>query len=287
MTKKRYVILGCSDAKFGDFVANHWIKSLKDCTNAKLVDIVLLDYGLTENQKNHIEKEGAIVVDCIKDGNIVNIRYRDMLNFLKKHRYEQVMTCDSGDIIFQKNIMSLFDISKDKFRAVCEDHPAPATDFTLLHKPFSEAVQKDMAKTLNGKRTVNGGLVIAPYRKFIKLCVSMEKLIINKEIYGPDQAVLNYILYKDKFKELPRTFNYIPSTSAEGFKVVKGVFIGRDGKIITIVHNAGYKSVFRSINNFGYGEEYNQIKWVSYLGTWAFYRVSNLARPILKLINKF
>src|SRR3989338_6029941 len=103
--KKKFVIIGSSDSKYGDFLINHWLKSLKDNLNTKIIEIVILDYGLTEKQKKELILQNVKVIACKRDGHILNIRYSDMLSFLNKNKYEQVMACDSGDIIFNKEII--------------------------------------------------------------------------------------------------------------------------------------------------------------------------------------
>ena len=46
--------------------------------------------------------------------------------------------------------------------------------------------------------------------------------------------------------------------------IKKGIFYKHNREKITIVHNAGQMDFFRPINNFGYGKEFNQIKYVIY-----------------------
>ena len=100
MNKKRFLIITSSDAKYGNFLINHWLNSLKKCINKKEVQIVVLDYGLTKQQIKSLTNQQVKVITCKRDGHVVNIRFRDMLNFLMKNKFQQILSCDSGDIIF-------------------------------------------------------------------------------------------------------------------------------------------------------------------------------------------
>lgn len=92
----------------------------------------------------------------------------------------------------------------------------------------------------------------------------MEKLIKNKESFGPDQIILNYFLYQNGFKFIDNKYNFMMSTEEKGFIVEEGIFYKPTGEKIVIVHNAGQMDFFRPIKNFGFGKEFNQIKHVIY-----------------------
>jgi len=283
--KKKFVVIGMSDAKYGDFLINHWLRSLKENIDENLVDIAVLDYGMTEKQVKKLLEKSVKLEKSNKDGHVVNIRYRDMLKFLEKNPYEQIMTCDSGDLIFQDDITHLFHKHKDKYRGVCEGLAPPAIEYTLVQKPFPKEIEEEIEKTLINKKMVNGGLVIAPYEKFIELCKTMNKLIKNKHIFGPDQVVLNYTLYKEGFKNLDKKYNYTITTHGK-FKIKKGIFYDHKKNIIPIVHNSGNFSFFRPIKNFGYGENYNKLKLFPYLSLRAAYSLNFIVNPVLRFFRK-
>jgi hypothetical protein len=261
---KKFAIISTSDSKYGDFLINHWLKSLINNIDLKLVDIIILDYGLKDKQKKELLSKKIKLIKCNKDGHIVNIRYRDMLKFLKKNHYSKILSCDGGDIIFQKNIVNLFYDTQDKFLVTFENLESNFIDYLIEHKPFSKKMEEEIIFTIKDKKTINGGFIIAPYDQFIELCVFMNKLIKNKKIYGPDQIVLNYFLYKRGFLPLNQSFNYVINNN-KGFKIKKGVFFDENDKIIPVVHNAGGYGLFRSIKNFGYGPDYNQFSKITYV----------------------
>lgn len=261
--RKKYLIITSSDAKYGDFLVSHWSSSLLDNVNMSEIDVVVLNYGLTNLQKKILLEKGIKVVDCLPDGNIVNIRYRDMLSFLRKNKYHQILSCDGGDIIFQRDISFIFKIDRDKFRVVFENMESNFLDYLMELKPFRDDVSDDIGRLLKGKKIVNGGLIVAPYAKFIKLCSNINILIKNKSVYGPDQVVLNYTVYKSKFSSLDPDLNYVINNN-DGLRVVGGEFYHESGEKVSVVHNAGGTAFLRSIDNFGYGKDYNKFNSIKY-----------------------
>ena len=73
-------------------------------------------------------------------------------------------------------------------------------------------------------------LFFAPYNKFLSLCDDMEKLIKDKNAFGPDQIILNYYLYQKGFIFLDSKYNFMMSTEEKGFVVKKACFINLVGK---------------------------------------------------------
>lgn len=278
MPKKRFVIIGASNERFGDFVFNHWSKSLIDHIDNNKVDIVILDYGLSSNQRKKLVGKGIRVVKCKKDGHIVNLRYRDILNFLIKNKYDQVLACDAGDIIFQKDIMSVFNSHPNQFRGVIENLQPPTLEYSLVQATFSQEDKDKILRLLKGKKMVNGGFVIAPRNKFITLCTLMLKMIKRMDSFGPDQIILNYVLYREGFFNLDVNFNYIPVTAKDKFKIKEGVFYNGKGEVINVIHNAGNKDFFRVIDNFGYGKGYNKFKFFPYIILKIFYKIVSFYR---------
>ena len=112
------------------------------------------------------------------------------------------------------------------------------------------------------------------------------KNILDKSLFGPDQVLLNFILYKEGFIQLNNDYNYIPTISNDKFKIKNGFFYNNKNKKISIVHNAGHKNVFRPIKNFGYGKNYNQLDPRTYYTLRTFYRTTNILNKILKSYKK-
>jgi hypothetical protein len=282
--KKKFLIITAADSNCGDFVIKHWLKSLMDTTNLSQIDIAILDYGLTKEQKSILSKN-AKVINCVRDGHVVNIRYRDVLNFLRKNEYAQVLACDGGDIIFQRDIAFLFEKNKTKFRATFENLESNFLEYLLEFDPFPKDLEKEIVKTLKNKKIINGGLIVAPSNKFKHLCENMNKWIKNKNIYGPDQVILNYTLYHEGFVPLSSSLNYVVHNNAE-FKLKNGIFFDEYGEKIFVVHNTGRYNWIRAIKNFGHGPNYNQFSWMKYFLLRLFVRLKLFNVPKYLLIIK-
>jgi len=280
---KKYVIITASDAKYGDFLANHWLRSLTDNVDLKNIDIVILDYGLTREQKNKISNS-AKIIKCKNDGHIVNIRYRDILAFLKKNNYEQVMAVDGGDVIFQSNFMILFKEHKTDFRISSEGLQAGTNESSLISNPIKSEISRSIIKELKNKKVLNAGVIIAPRKKLISLCYFITENISKPDLFGPDQVLVNYYLYKHGFYEIDRKYNFIFSTAVNKFKIKAGVFLDENNIPIPIVHNAGGKERWRPIKNFGYGENYNKLKFFTYYWLRFAYHLNFITNPLLRLL---
>jgi len=258
---KKFAIITACDSKYGNFLVNHWLKSLLMNIDRNLVDIVVLDYGLTNEQKERLLSKEVIVIKCNRDGHVVNIRFRDLRKFLEKNKYEQIISCDSGDIIFQKDITHLFFKNKNDFRIVAEELKDPFMKQILRRNLFSKHLKKEIIQILNNKKSLNAGFIVAPTDKFILLCKFIEDNLINKKVFGPDQFLVNIYFYRHGFFEIGSDYNFIITIFNRKFKIKNGMFLS-NGKIIPIVHNAG--DFFRCIKNFGYGKGHNKVKPVHY-----------------------
>ncbi len=251
------IIFTACDAKYGDFLADHWLKSLRENVDCSNIDIVILDYGLNEKQKERLN--GVKIVKCERDGHVVNIRYRDMKKYLENHTYDQVLSIDGGDIIFQSDINNEFERHKNKFRAVFEDFYLPFAEF-FSSDCFSKTDAKKFREFFKDKKTLNGGVVFAPANKFVELCDYVVTTIQNMSRYGPDQIAMNYFMLNHDFKALDSDYNFAIHTTRRKFKIRNGIFYDKNDHKIPIVHNIGYFSWYRPIRNFGYGHDRNQLK---------------------------
>lgn len=258
------VIITCSNEKYGDFLIEHWLKSLKENVNLQNIDIVIIDYGLIKRQKQKFKEQNVIIFKGIKKHHIVNQRFFDVGRFLHQKTYDQVLCIDGGDIIFQEDISQLFNQDENIFRVVPLGMEVLFFQWFLLNN-FSEKIKNKIWKVVKNKSVINAGVIFGPTKKFIALIKLMKKLIKNKNSFGPDQIVLNYYLYKNKFfKFIDSKYNFMMSTEKNGFIIKNGVFYKPAGEKIAIVHNAGQIDLTRPIKNFGYGKRFNQIKHIVY-----------------------
>jgi hypothetical protein len=248
------LIVTASDSKYGEFLIDHWLASLVDNVNLEKIDVVVFDYGLTEEQTKELTSKNVAVVKGVRDGHVTSIRFRDMAAYLPKYidKYNQVLCVDSGDIVFQDDFNHIFEYEPAKFRAVEEDW-----DFSMMnYNPtahFSKEDSRLIKDTLTGKKLFNAGVIFAPMDKFIELCKTCDRMIINKGSYGPDQFIVNYVIHRSgEFVILPRRYNLILCTSNDRYITRGGEFFMKDGSKAVIVHNAGNIKIFRIGKNFGY-----------------------------------
>ncbi len=284
VSEKEHVIITASDAKYGDFLIDNWLRSLVANVDLRNIDVLVLDYGLREDQREKLRKNvGVTVLPCVRDGHIVIIRFRDISNFLKNTSYKQVMTCDGGDIIFQKDISALFEMNTDTCRAACEDYALPLDKMVALQQSIGASVMPEVREYTRDRRLANAGVMLGPREKFIELCDFCYVHTANKQKFGSDQILVNAFLYKNGFTELDRSYNFIVYSTKSSFKIKDGVFLDETGAVIPIVHNAGRYAFWRTIGDFGYGKEHNTLRLVRFyllrvLGMLSRLTVSRIAR---------
>ena len=262
---KKHVIITSSNKKYGNFLVIHWFRSLQENVNLKNIDVIVLDYGLTNDQKQYLKKNGVVVLLCKKVGHVVVSRFIDSERVLTKSSYDQVLFCDGGDIIFQKDISPLFERNKDCFRAGILEEEVLFNE-VFIPGNFSKEKSKEISNYLKNKPILNAGFILAPKQKFINICRLIDKLITNKNVYGPDQVALNYAIYKEGVKIFDRKFNFMPSTVKAGLFIKEGIIYQKNAGKIAIIHNAGHNGFMRPIWNFGYGKGFNRLNYPMYYG---------------------
>ncbi|WP_028974429.1 glycosyltransferase [Spirochaeta cellobiosiphila] len=256
---KKNVIITGSDKKYGDFLIEHWFKSLKETNDLTELDVAVLDYGLSIAQRFYLESHGVILIPCQKDGHVVNIRFRDMAHYLEEHPgYDQVIVSDGGDIIFQDSLEPLIEEQPQEFRAVVEDLKSGFSIF-LTDEFFSRQDKDAIKKTLTGKEMINAGFFIGPAHKMEELGKTLYAMIKEKTKFGPDQIVVNYLLYKNGFVPVDRTYNYVVATAQAKLEIRDGRFYA-NGELIRVVHNTGNWKFLRPIENFGYHSDKVSLK---------------------------
>lgn len=247
---KNLIVTACND-KYEDFLYNDWYMSLKDNVNLENIDILVIDFGLSDSIVENLKKENILIKKAIIEGNIVNVRFFELYDFLKNNNYNNVLSCDSGDIIFQKDISNLLNSKIESFMAVCEDINPPM-DIVLNNDNISDDLKKDIKDLLENKKMINAGVIFGNRESFISLLEFIINNIKDLNVWGLDQLLINYYLYKYGFKELGDEYNFIPTTHISSFDIKDGKIYKSNGELVSIVHNAGGKSFFRPLKNFGY-----------------------------------
>jgi hypothetical protein len=267
---KPFAIVTASDRRYGDFLIEHWLHSLRDHVCLEAIDLVVFDYGLSEAQRFYLRHQDVLLWPGERNGHVTILRYRETRDLLRARPYQQVCLCDSGDIIFQDDIAHLFERSPESFRAVCEDHK-PAFSFFIRDDCFSPGHRQPIATSFHEHPMINAGFLIAPRAGMLELCAACLGIIRDTARFGLDQLVVNHVLHQQGFDALERRYNFVLVTSAERFVIEDGWFLDESGRRIAVVHNAGNYRFLRPIDRFGYGPGHNLVKYEIYTALRGFY----------------
>jgi hypothetical protein len=257
------VIIASANRNTDTFLSEHWLPSLQDNVPLSTIDIVVLNYGMRPKVVHKLSKEGVILVDCVSNGHVANLRLKDVAEFLSKNKtkYNQVLFIDGGDVIFQADITPAFEEHKQSIRIAHQN--MTITDlYVYSHSSFTDKDYEKIKVTTVGKVVLNAGVIFGPLSKMISLFKEAYVLIVDKAKFLPDQMAINYILHRDGYKTLDTLYNFMNSFYKINTVNKRGILYFPDGKIIPIVHNNGGIDMNRPFMNFGYGAGRNQTKWL-------------------------
>jgi hypothetical protein len=261
---KAHAIVTACDARFGDFLARHWLRSIVENVDLRDIDVVVLDFGLEPRQR--AELTSAVVVPARREGRINVARRLETARLLRERDYDQVLTVDGGDVIFQRDVSHLFTTHKDRFRGVQERYPIPL-GFFLRGAP--RRLREEVRTRLGSRYMVNGGFILGPARKMMQLGESVAPYLAH---FKHDQPIVTSFLYEGGFEPLDETYNLVPWTTGDRFCVEKGFFYGSHGEKLAVVHNTGHTAPTRIVGDFGYGPGHNTRLRRSYLRISSTYR---------------
>jgi hypothetical protein len=253
----KHAIITACDAKCGSFLRDHWLPSLRENVDLRNIDVVVLDYGLTPEQRSGIDAQRAIRCCRRRDGFVNNLRFRDVAAMLAEAPYDQVLLVDSGDVIFQTDISDIFERDKNVFRAVCEEKYTAQYEYFISTADFNPDDYKGMVQALRDKLIINTGFILGPARRFCEVWRDACNMVVGMRNWGTLQLVLNYLLYRDGFAELPPRCNFVLMTAKSKYTIRDGRFYDTAGELIPVVHNAGGSDLLRFISDFGYGADRN------------------------------
>lgn len=283
----KHLIVTSSDSKYGDFLVNHWLVSLKENVNLTNIDVMVLDYGLEEKHIRALTNSNVIVIKCKKDGHVTSLRYRDLLTILSENKYDQVLMVDGGDIIFQRDISDLFSENKSKWRGVVED-TSLKFDQIYQFQIKNKNIRKQIIKGIEGKKFINGGFVIAPADEFVAFCSYYIKEVKDLSSYGVDQAMVTYYIYTHDFCLLDKSYNFmiISNYNTEGYQIKDTRFFKPTGELIHVVHNPGKTKLIRGMSKFGYKikPKHNIVIYISKLSSQT---INLIVSVISKVIRQF
>lgn len=201
MDKIKHIIITSCNARYGDFLINHWLRSLKDNVNLENIDVLVIDYGLTKEQIKELKKQKVILYKGRNDGIINNVRFRDVVDFLEENDYDQVLSLDGGDLIFQSDISNIFDKNKDYIRIVSEQYFLNLISKFFIYlflitniNSFSREKYNQIRKLIIKNDMINVGFILAPSKKFKKICIDCDSMNKSQHAWGADQLALTYLI---------------------------------------------------------------------------------------------
>lgn len=265
MSAVKHLIVTASDARCGDFLVEHWHRSLSENVRLEGIDVVVLDYGLRDDQRERILGAGMQVRPCVADGHVTNTRYRDAAALMGERAYDQVLMVDSGDVIFQDDIRHLFDEGSPCIRAACDERKYSLHAVLPILSDFVPEKREEISRFLHDRPQINGGFVLGPASAFVRLWDAFQALTQSLAQFAADQVLLNYVLHREGFEELSSRYNFVLVAARSRFSVREGRFYDAEGTLIPVVHNAGYSPFFRRIARFGYGPGHNVVKTWSHV----------------------
>lgn len=257
MIQLKNLIATACNQKYEQFLYNDWLMSLKDNVNLKNTDILVIDFGLSSDILTKLKKENVLVKKANTKGNIVNARFIELYNFLINNNYKNLLFCDSGDIIFQNDISKILNSKIKNFLVVCEDI-APPMSLVLKENNLDQTLINNIKSLLHNKKMINAGVIFGNKDSFISLLEFLINNLKDLKTWGLDQLLINYYLYKHGFEALEDVYNFIPTTHVSSLTIKNGKLF-KNNELIYIVHNAGNKSFFRPLKNFGYSNK-NKIR---------------------------
>jgi hypothetical protein len=272
---KKNAIITCCDANCADFLVNHWLKSLIANVNLTAIEVIVIDYGLSNKHLAILRKNRVKIIKCVRDSHPAIARNRDLSRIIDESKYNQVLCCDSADIIFQGDLNKLFSTNVRHIRAVCEGF-APPLEKILSKNLFSKEDASKILKVVKRKREINAGFLIGPAREMKKLFADTYAMIREKKFFA-DQIAINYFLYKKGFVEIPEKFNFALSTSTLDCVVKNGIFYQENGDEILVLHNCGSRVAYL-VKDFGFGPTRNKIRLFRYGLVRLFFKTVSLFR---------
>jgi hypothetical protein len=260
-----YAIITAADGKVAPFLIRHWLLSFLSATaDRSRVDIIVLDYGLPAWATTTLRSVGAHIHTFKKHGSVTALRFCDIPTiFEKKTPYEQVMMIDCGDVIFQPGWERVFEGKRSKLSVLIDEHTI--LDWLPTFRPFLDIPSRDFRKLSTNHHSLNAGVIVGPFKKFMRLCTDVRKTMKRVDMYGIDQAAVIYHLYQSGFEPLSEQYNFTPMTAKMESRIAGGMFYDTaTGRPIPIVHNAGGAEMLRPIERFGFGSDRNVLKQILY-----------------------
>lgn len=257
----RHLILTAGDAKVGNFIADHWLRSINATCDLRDIDVAVLDYGFSDRQRARLTDAGAMNIACKKDMHIVSARFRDAAELLARNHYTNVLMTDGGDLIVQSDISPLLRQPRERISACRE----PLV-FPFLAKYWAGGKQagphlRELQRRFSAEPMINMGVLVGPGSSFSAIWSCLRPHDDSRTHFGTDQLAISEYLLDNGYDQLDPRYNFIPTQRPFGIRVSRGRVFDPQG-LVPVVHNAGTINLGRGFALFGLGPRHNFRKWV-------------------------
>lgn len=228
-----------------------FINSLKNIPNK---DLVIVTHDLQQNNLEKLLNKEAIIYS-VEAGEMYYLfrdRHLHFYNYLKDngHKYDQVLVCDSRDVVFQSNPFewSKAKTNKEYFVALtAEGFNRSESGFACIeHFEFQRDVPMPHLKNDNSQPVINAGVAIGTSRAIKNFEFLMFVTIMKTIGRCTDQAALNYLMHflgnDDQYLVSFPQDDYLCLTG-EGIKIGKvepvlsnGQLINPKGELYCMIH---------------------------------------------------
>lgn len=263
LIEKNTAIITYIDDLYEENLEKDFLPSLID--KGKFRGIIwVIDYGIdSEIKSSIIEKYNVCFLPYKKDRPVFSLRYQhipEVINALPQN-ITHVLLVDGGDIWFQKPIAPIFEASEKKIGYVEEPDIIGKNEWIsmCLSNLDSEVIYKIMSNS-EGKKNKNSGMICGPRNEVYSLCKNVfeDMIDVGFEFFGLDQLFFNYEINKLSNKKtvaLDMEYNYVLITNPDFIYQNQKIYT-QDGRLVTVVHNAGGNwRVFNKKYNFSKKEE--------------------------------
>lgn len=248
ISDEKTMVISYADENYSENLEEDFLETLRN--KARYTGkIVILNYGIAQEDVERMAKKyDVIFVRFSKDLAVFSLRYRDIPKVIDAYckDIENIMLVDCGDVWFQKDIMQIFEETKDRIGCVAEKIVMGVDEWTqkcIMNLP--EEMQNEILSKCNGLNIKNSGMIAGPKDQIKRIVNDIYQDILQTgiEYFGIDQLMFNYeyaMLRQEKKVVLDCQYNYVLVTNKEGFYMENDIVIRKEDKLpVAVVHNAG------------------------------------------------
>ena len=253
INEKNTAIITCIDNNYERNLADDFLESLRNIAlyNGK---VIVVDYGINKEYKNRIKENYDVeIYEYEKVMPVFVLRYRHIPEIIRglPDNITNILIIDGGDVWFQKSIMPIFELTKEKIGCVEESIAFNKNNrenkwASMPIDILSDSIYNKIKEYINEKTVKNAGMVCGPKNQILNVFVNIYEDIKESgiECFGLSQLFFNYEFNKLNEEQkvlLESKYNYVLVTNKDKYKIKDNKFYDESNTLITVVHNAGGK----------------------------------------------